>query len=556
MFLHRYICLTLLLSCLFSEAYSQFPVTHNKNITALSIDSLGYLLLKDERAYHGLTGRHLSRKPEAFAPVIKKPEFEIDQGRLRKNLGDNFSFYPLPFTPLAVAPQGGILLCSSAEGLWTVDSGQAKRLYIPGQKFPENIVEMKTGEGMIAMLTADKNLFVYDTNRQLVQLVNEKVDHFAIDKWNCLWYNQDRWLRQDTTYLNNHPPTLTLVRITDAYGKTYTDPINLEKEMGALLVHYEGSYPPSYDELQYSYSLDGGEWQACAEGMAIVRGITSGNHELVFRAASSDEVVTLTKPIRIKVKSENINWLWPLLFGGLFLLGIATWFSQQRMQRSLTKLAAEKEKILMELQLANEKQKTGQLQMNPHFIFNTLNSISGLIALNENKLARTQLNKFSKMIRSVLSSSMKEYVPVEEELNFLEDYLSLEKLIRNDKFSFTIDSDVSETKMVPPMILQPFLENAIVHGLNKKAEEGQLRLQLEDQGKFIKATIEDNGIGREAALQQKKEGHESAALDIIEERLKALNKWNDIGLVYTDLKDAQGRASGTRVTLHLPIQNK
>ena len=520
------------------------------------MDSLGYLVLKDERAYHGLKGRNLSPKPDSFTPAYGKVEYEIDNGRLRKNMGDNFSFYALPFTPLAVVPQGDLLLCSSVEGLWTVTEGQAKKLYLPGQKFPENIVSMRSGEGMIVMLTADKNLFVYDTNRQLLQLINEKVDHFAIDKWNVLWYNQERWLRKDTSYVNNQLPTIELIRIMDSYGKAYTSPVSLGKNHGLLIIHYKGSYPPSYDELDYSYSIDGGPWQACREGVAFISELAGDDHEIIFRAARSEELVSLSEPIIVEVESEDINWLWPLFFGGLILLAIAVWFSQRRMQRSLAELAGEKEKIIMELQLANEKQKAGQLQMNPHFIFNTLNSISGLIALNESKLARTQLNKFSTMMRGVLSSSMKEYVPVKEELSFLEDYLSLEKLIRNDKFSFTIESDVAETVMVPSMILQPFLENAIVHGLNKKDSEGQLLLQLRDMGKYIKATIEDNGIGREAAKKDKKEGHESAALNIIEERLKALNKWNDIGLVYADLKDAEGLATGTRVTLHLPTQKQ
>ncbi len=520
------------------------------------MDSLGYLVLKDERAYHGLRGRNLIPKPQSFTPAYEKVEYEIANGQLRKNIGDNFSFYPLPFTPLAVVPQGDLLLCSSVEGLWTVSEGQAKKLYLPGQKFPENIISMKCGEGMIGMLTADKNLFVYDTNRQLLQLINEKVDHFAIDRWNVLWYNQERWLRQDTTYVNNQLPSIELIRIMDSYGKAYSSPVSLGKDHGLLIVHYTGSYPPSYDELDYSYSIDGGPWQACAEDIAFIPELADNNHEIIFRAASSEELVSLSEPIIVEVESEDINWLWPLFFGGLILLGLAVWFSQRRMQRSLAELAAQKEKILMELQLANEKQKAGQLQMNPHFIFNTLNSISGLIALNENKLARTQLNKFSTMMRGVLSSSVKEYVPIKEELSFLEDYLSLEKLIRNDKFNFTIESDVAETMMVPPMILQPFLENAIVHGLNKKDIEGQLLLQLVDMGKYIRATIEDNGVGREAAKQDKKEGHESAALEIIEERLKALNKWNDIGLVYTDLEDTEGRPSGTRVTLHLPTKKQ
>jgi len=534
----------------------QVSIRNYINPSSLGVDTNGLVMLKGvDKEYH-VKGMSIITKPNSLTARSEKQEYEIDYGQLKRNIGKNFSYYPLPFTPLAVCKHGDRLLCSSDDGLWTVSEGKAKRLFIPSQKFPENVLVLKGERGMIGMLTADKNLFVYDTAKQILKFVDEWVDDFVIDDWNCLWYTVEESLKQDPTFINNRLPILNIISVIAGPNVTVlTEPYLLTEEDKSITISYEAFYPPTLDKLASSYSLDGSPWEVVPYANIVqLTNLEPGRHEVRIKLEATKDIVTISKPIKIKVAYNSSNLLWPLLFGGLSLMGFFMWLSHQRMQKTLDRLATERDKIHMQLQIANEQQKVGQLQMNPHFVFNSLNSISGLIALNENKLARAQLNKFSKMMRGVLGNSMKEYIPLEEELSFLNDYLSLEQLIRNDKFSFEVEADVKDACMVPPMILQPFLENAIVHGLSKKEEKGKLLLMLSDKGKHLEVRIEDNGIGRAAAGEYKKEDHESAALDIIEARLKALNRWSDIGLVYEDLLDGSGQAAGTRVTLHLPKQ--
>ena len=159
------------------------------------------------------------------------------------------------------------------------------------------------------------------------------------------------------------------------------------------------------------------------------------------------------------------------------------------------------------------------------------------------------------MMRKLLEGSIKEYLPIEDEVAFLDTYIQLEKMIRNDVFDYDISLEVKPQIKVPAMMIQPFVENAIIHGLKYKEDRGQLTLKFELVDRHVKVSIKDNGIGRKAAAQYKTEGHESAAIEIIEQRLRVLDRWGHKGIAYEDVVGETGLASGTIVTIYLPYQN-
>ena len=148
----------------------------------------------------------------------------------------------------------------------------------------------------------------------------------------------------------------------------------------------------------------------------------------------------------------------------LGLLGLS-FIGSLRARSQMKSLVEEKEKIKMQLALVNEKQKLGQAQMNPHFLFNALNGISGLIATKDLVHARKSLQSFSKMMRTVLDGSRSQSISIGEEIQFLSSYLRLEQMLRPDNFEFTINSALPEETLIPPMIIQPFVENAVIHGM-------------------------------------------------------------------------------------------
>jgi len=200
-------------------------------------------------------------------------------------------------------------------------------------------------------------------------------------------------------------------------------------------------------------------------------------------------------------------------------------------------------------------------QMDPHFIFNALNSIQNFIISKDTKAAMGYVSKFSKLMRQTLESSMKEKVTVEEEIDMLKNYLDLEQL-RFDKifeYHFEIDEsiDIAYTE-IPSMLLQPYIENAILHGLRHKNGGGSLKITLLNQFEYLLCVIEDNGIGRERSgiINAERHKHRSAGTHVTNTRLSLLQLSKDDAakVVFLDLKDVNGQANGTRVEIKIPYE--
>jgi tetratricopeptide (TPR) repeat protein len=200
-------------------------------------------------------------------------------------------------------------------------------------------------------------------------------------------------------------------------------------------------------------------------------------------------------------------------------------------------------------------------QMNPHFIFNSLIAIQSYIYKKEPVAAGDYLAKFAELVRLILENSRVEYVSLKKEIETLENYLELQSLRFEKKFDFSVEllnNIEPENTMLPPMFAQPFIENAIEHGLRHKPGKGNLKLVYSViKNCCIKITIEDDGIGREKAGEiKKREQHRSLALDITKERLTILSKKHKYKflLKIIDLKDESGQPSGTKVEIMLPYK--
>lgn len=217
------------------------------------------------------------------------------------------------------------------------------------------------------------------------------------------------------------------------------------------------------------------------------------------------------------------------------------------------KVNIEKQKIAMEL-------KALRAQMNPHFIFNAINSIQHFILNNDSKAAHLHLSKFSQLIRKVLENSRFESIPLAEEIRMLELYLELESLRFSSKFNYKIsveNSINSENVLISPLIIQPFVENAIWHGLmHLKNRQGEVLIGFEKVGDSLKCTISDNGIGRKRSMELKQGSlHESMGLSLAKERLQIVNMLNKAktSITLIDKTDTNGSPSGTIVELFMPV---
>jgi two-component system, LytTR family, sensor kinase len=215
----------------------------------------------------------------------------------------------------------------------------------------------------------------------------------------------------------------------------------------------------------------------------------------------------------------------------------------------------------MNHKIAEMRQANLRQQMNPHFIFNTLNSIQYYMYQHDKLATNNYLTKFSSLMRKVLENSQHTSVPLRDELDALKLYLDLEIIRFKDKFKYEIIVDEEIDTLlykVPTMLIQPYVENSICHGLIPAENKGFIKIDLKLKDEYISCTIEDNGIGRDAAMEKRKNSdnnHNSLGTQIVSSRLDLVNSIYGTSLktIYTDLKNDAGESEGTRVEIQIPI---
>jgi len=288
--------------------------------------------------------------------------------------------------------------------------------------------------------------------------------------------------------------------------------------------------------------------------------LASGEYLIEFKVG---EEVNKTK-IQLKITAPFWQkwWFYLIVFSILsFLIYVYFKWQSQLMQNQIRLL---NEKVDLEKNLSKSMMSSIKSQMNPHFFYNALNTIQAYIFTNEKQKANAYLAKFSKLTRNVLEMSEKETILLNEEIEALKLYLELEKMRFSDQFNFdivlenTLDKENIE---FPPMLIQPYVENAIKHGLLHKKGEKELMITFRKEQNLLIVLIDDNGIGRKRSKELnriKSEKHQSFSSDANEKRLEILNKNAknkvEIVLKFIDKHDMNGMAIGTTVILSIPLE--
>ncbi len=267
------------------------------------------------------------------------------------------------------------------------------------------------------------------------------------------------------------------------------------------------------------------------------------------------DIEELTKDVSIGQQEETIEkatvFRQQLIIYGLLaiilIIGMATYFIYKNAQAS---------KVANQLLAL----KSLRAQMNPHFIFNALNSINHFIAQQDERTANKFLSEFSQLMRLVLENSQEDFITLQKEQEILSLYLKLEHYRFRDKFEYKIEMDDhlnTEAIQVPPMLIQPYIENAVWHGLRYRHEKGKLTLRIYQQNDQLVVEVNDNGIGRQKSIELKtanQKKHNSTGLKNIEERLAIINKVYKTNYKVSIADAPQG--SGTHVQLSLPLPNE
>jgi ligand-binding sensor domain-containing protein len=317
--------------------------------------------------------------------------------------------------------------------------------------------------------------------------------------------------------------------------------------------------------VQYSYKLEGIDehWQYTKSRNIRYPSLSPNQYVFKLKAANEDGVWCDPLEIRITINPPFWKKTWFIALCILFIALIVLFFYQRIKKNRLAKLNRSKEMELQKRRIIEAELRSLRAQMNPHFTFNTLNSIQNFITNFDQEKAQTYISSFSMLLRKVLENSRYRFITIEEEIKMLQLYIDLENLRFDEtmKYEFKIDERIDiEFQEIPSMILQPFVENAILHGISGKMEgEKKLTIEMILKEDHILCIVEDTGIGREksAEIQKRKEfDHKSLGTKIANERLLLYNEeqGNNLAFEFIDLYDNQGRARGTRVEICFAIE--
>lgn len=318
-------------------------------------------------------------------------------------------------------------------------------------------------------------------------------------------------------------------------------------------------------QVKYRWKLEGGDtdWTTFSNSTSVnYPKLPPGTYTFMVQAGT--DTLNISAPISASFSIRKPFWqmewfIWLVGILGLLLVIIFfKWRERNIKQKEKRKL----EKLEIKNRILQLEQKALQLQMNPHFIFNALNSIQSLVSEKSFQNARREINNFATLMRSILYNSRQSKISLREEIKTLEKYLQMEQFCQSVPFQYTIhppeDIDLDELE-IPPMLLQPFVENAVIHGLSHlQNRAGKIEIVFKLAGEILHCRIMDNGVGRMRAAQinqSQKPGHQSTAMQVIKERLDNLlpNQTKE-AIQIADLVDQEGKVVGTKVEVKIPVE--
>jgi len=331
----------------------------------------------------------------------------------------------------------------------------------------------------------------------------------------------------------------------------------------SVKIHYKAISLKNEGDLKYKYRLEGLDtnWTYTKDVFAQYTVLPPGKYKFVVYVLDPSGLKSLksqTISFQIETPFWKAWWFFIVAFLLAVLVVVLFYFNRVSAVRK-----QEAEKTLINKKIAESELKALRTQMNPHFIFNAINSIQSFVLKNDAQSAHKYLTKFARLIRSVLENSKRETILLSQEIESLTLYIELEALRSSFSFDFSINVHTNtntDSVFVPPMLIQPYIENAILHGLMPLTKRrGQLNIDFSQEGTILKCRIEDNGIGRKAAEEikhKKSKTHVSMGMSVTQERLEILNKDNGAPTTVNVIdKWYKEEAEGTIVEICIELKN-
>jgi ligand-binding sensor domain-containing protein len=510
-----------------------------------------------------------------------------------------FSFDPVTeelshFEPVPESPESSIssfeihdILIHSDGSVWVgtkfgldvidPETKRVRRYHLKGKNINTQITSLLEGEeGTLWIGTNNGLLFLNpdtDSLRRFTQddgLINTVFTERACfkDEAGVLYFGGDAgvdFFHPDAIGTNPVPPDLYIKSasvnqhlMTDSLSGECLSELSLSHQENFIEIELIGIHLASPNSVTYAYRLpmQSDEWIDLGRNrvISLVR-IPPGKYLLEARCANGDGVWSMPKQLlTINIRPPFWQTPWFLGIGAFAILALSYALYQFRIRQIRS---AERVKTELTRRIGEIEMKALRAQMNPHFLFNSLNSVRLLIDTGDKQEAKRYLTKYSQLVRQILNNSRNRLVRLDQELETLHLYLELEKM-RFKQFSYMIlvmDEVETDFIEVPPLLLQPYVENALWHGLmNKQDGDKKLLIEVKREGDFVLVVIEDNGIGREQAHKLQSRSRlkkESLGIRISEDRLSYLKDLygTEVQLEIIDLHDP----TGTRVVFRLPV---
>ncbi len=480
----------------------------------------------------------------------------------------NKSIYAISFTE---SIDGTLWVGTIEQGLYAIKNNKVVQHFTQENGLAGNFCRGLWADGYIIWVNTGKGIQRYD-------IKTGEITHFNRHDGLHTYDISDIHILHDTLWVAT-PKGLLIVH-TDSLKRNLTPPLiyiqafkvfeieqkqndnyTLTHDKNNVKIEFQGLAYRSRGEFKYKYRMLGldSTWIFTdnTNNFARYPSLPTGVYEFQVKAVNEDGIESegmaiiqiIILPPWWQTWWASLLWL-SMLVGSLWLI---FWWRLRRVQAR-----NHIEQALRSSQLATLK-----VQMNPHFIFNALNSIQEFIWLNEKRLANQYLGKFADLMRLTLDMSNESYVSLHDEIKVLNLYLELEGVrFENLAYQFTVNENIDTNNIyIPSMLIQPYVENAIKHGLLHLQEQRNLSISMSqnEAGDMIFCTIQDNGIGRKRSNEIQNahpRKHKSFALSATQKRLELLNYGHkkSISVRIIDLANENGKALGTKVELQIPIQ--
>jgi hypothetical protein len=490
------------------------------------------------------------------------------------NLDKSNSKLDNSLTDIDVDSQGNIW-CSSGNGN-LFEIGFKDSLYVKRELelskcglIGNNCKWLKFNKGYLYMGT-NKGLNIISTKNLVAE--NPSIEHFfnnyngydfisatspIIDQAGNLYvHTLNQIIKIDTTFIHNSIQSLNLFDVMVNGQKSDISMIagkNLPFSKKQISFKFNAIKYPLSRNISYRYKINNEAW--ISDNQITLQSLRSGNYEILLEAFDKENFERYSKVISFAIKTPFWQTVWFLSLLGIILMLVVFFVMRIR----IVWLRKEHEKNTKLVIFNSElRLRSLQLQMNPHFIFNALQPLQGFILAKNVDEGLTYIANLAGVIRSNLENASEEFIHLATEIEFLKKYVEIEKIRFKDKLHVEFNNEVADCNLLlPPMLIQPIIENALKHGILNGKKKGLIKVDFSQNKNSLIVTVEDNGVGREYTKKLNKREHTNKGIEIINQRLHLLNNRysNDFHQIeFTDLY-ADEKPAGTRVVIHVMLKH-